>query len=281
MLDNVLILGGTGLLGQALIMVLRQLQLSPLTPTRQELDVLDFKALEEYLDVHRPTTIFNAVAYSQVEDAEDDENAAMPLNRDLPAQLAALTQNRGIRFMHYSTDFVFDGKKRFPYSPEDTPNPLSAYGRSKLAGEDAVLRLNTTTACIVRTAWLFGPGRKNFVSAILGKAMEGSPLRVVDDQIGSPTFTEDLAHYSLSLAQTGAAGIFHIVNRGAVSWYTLAKTALELKYLGTPITPVKTEDFPMKAARPAYSALHTKKFTQATGIVPRPWEAALADYLGA
>ena len=281
MLGNVLILGGTGLLGQALITVLRQLQLTPLAPPRNELDVLDFKALEDYLDTRRPSTIFNAVAYSQVEDAEDDEDAAMPLNRDLPAQLAALTQKRGIRLMHYSTDFVFDGKKRVPYLPEDTPNPLSAYGRSKLAGENAVLSINTTTACIVRTAWLFGPGRKNFVRAILGKALEGSPLRVVDDQIGSPTFTEDLAYYSLSLAQAGMPGIFHIVNRGAVSWYTLAKTALELKGLHTPITPVKTEEFPMKAARPEYSALHTKKFTQATGIVPRPWTEALADHLGA
>ena len=281
MLGNVLILGGTGLLGQALIAVLHELRLTPLAPGRQELDVLNFKALEDYLDAHRPSAIFNAVAYSQVEDAEDDENAAMPLNRDLPAKLAELTQSRGSWLMHYSTDFVFDGKKKFPYTPEDHPNPLNAYGRSKLAGENAILSLNTSTACIVRTAWLFGPGRKNFVRTILGKALEGSSLRVVDDQVGSPTFTEDLAHYSLSLAQTRAPGIFHIVNRGSVSWYTLAKTILEFKGLGTPITPVKTEDFPMKATRPAYSVLHTKKFTEATGIVPRPWTEALADYLGA
>ena len=281
MLSNVLILGGSGLLGQALATVLRQLRLPPLAPMRNELNVLDFKALEDYLDTHRPSVIFNAAAYSQVEDAEDDEGAAMPLNRDLPAQLADFTRRRDIRLMHYSTDFVFDGKKRVPYSPEDAPNPLSAYGRSKLAGENAVLSVNTTTACIVRTAWLFGPGRKNFVRAILGKALDGSPLRVVDDQLGSPTFTEDLAHYSLSLAQTGASGIFHIVNRGITSWYALAKTALELKGLSTPIMPVKTAEFPMKATRPEYSALHTKKFTQATGIVPRPWTEALADYLGA
>ncbi len=281
MLEKTLILGGTGLLGRALCTVLRELRLAPLAPTRGELDVLDGKALKNYLDEHRPSAIFNAVAYSQVEDAEDDEDAAMPLNRDLPAQLARLVAGREIWLTHYSTDFVFDGQKQRPYLPEDATTPLSAYGRSKLAGEQAILAKNLSNVCIVRTAWLFGPGRKNFVNTILSKALEGSPLRVVDDQIGSPTFTEDLAHYSLSLTKARLPGIFHIVNRGAASWYDLAKAALRLKGLDTSIMPVKTEDFPMKATRPNYSVLQTKKFTQATGIVPRSWEEALADYLGA
>lgn len=281
MLEKVLILGSTGLLGQALVAVLRDLQLTPLTPARRELDVLDFAALKDYLDTHRPRVIFNAVAYTQVDKAEDEEEAAMPLNRDLPAQLARLIEGRNIWLMHYSTDFVFDGQKQRPYTPEDAPNPLSAYGRSKLAGEKAILARAPGNACIVRTSWLFGPGRKNFVDTILAKATEGEALRVVDDQFGSPTFTEDLAGYSLSLAQTRAPGIFHIANRGTASWFTLAETALKLKGLDTPIMPIKTGDFPCKAVRPAYSVLQTRRFTQATGIVPRAWTAALEDYLGA
>lgn len=281
MLEKALILGGTGLLGQALVTVLRDLQLTPLVPTRHELDVLNFAALEDYLDTHRPSAIFNAVAYTQVDKAEDEEDAALPLNRDLPAQLARLVENKNTWLMHYSTDFVFDGAKQRPYTPEDAVNPLSAYGRSKLEGEKAILARKLENACIVRTAWLFGPGRKNFVDTILAKAAEGEALRVVDDQLGSPTFTEDLAGYSLSLAQTRTPGIFHITNRGSASWFTLAQTALRLRGLTTLITPIKTGDFPCKAARPAYSVLQTRRFTQATGIVPRAWTAALEDYLGA
>jgi dTDP-4-dehydrorhamnose reductase len=183
--------------------------------------------------------------------------------------------------VHYSTDFVFDGKKTQPYLPEDEPNPLSAYGRSKRSGEQAIIAENLNNVCIIRTAWLFGPGRKNFVDTILNKAASGSPLRVVNDQIGSPTFTEDLARYSFNLVQVRTPGIFHIVNQGAGSWYDLARAALKLKDLKTPIIPVKTKEFPMKATRPKYSTLHTKKFAQVTGVEPRPWSEALADYLGA
>ena len=281
MLGKALILGGTGLLGRALVTILRDLQLTPLAPARHELDVLDFEALENYLGTHRPSAIFNAVAYTHVDKAEDEEEAALPLNRDLPAQLARLVEGKNTWLVHYSTDFVFDGRKQRPYTPEDTPNPLSAYGRSKLEGEKAILARKLDNACIVRTSWLFGPGRKNFVDTILAKATEGEALRVVDDQLGSPTFTEDLAGYSLSLAQARKPGIFHIANRGTASWFTLAQTALNLKGLDTPITPIKTSDFPCKAVRPAYSVLQTRRFTQATGIVPRAWTAALEDYLGA
>ena len=281
MLGKVLILGGTGLLGQALVSVLRELQLTPLAPDRQELDVLNFAALQDYLAEHRPTAIFNAVAYTQVDRAEDEEDAAMLLNRDLPEQLARMVKDENTWLLHYSTDFVFDGKKQRPYNPEDATNPLGAYGRSKLAGEKAILEQNLDNACIVRTSWLFGPGRKNFVATILGKALAGEDLRVVDDQTGSPTFTEDLASYSLSLAQTRRPGIFHIANRGAASWFALAEAALKLKDLHTSITPIKTGDFPCKALRPAYSVLHTKRFTEVTGIVPRTWTTALEDYLGA
>ena len=281
MLGKTLILGGSGLLGQDLVSTLRQVYIPPLAPTREELDVLNFRALEAYVAKHKPSVIFNAAAYTQVDQAEDEEDAAMRLNRDLPAQLAKLVAGKDIWLMHYSTDFVFDGTKGAPYTPKDTPNPLNAYGRSKLAGEQAILAHAPDNSCIVRTAWLFGAGKKSFVRTILSNAVEGKPLRIVDDQIGSPTFSSDLAHYSLALANVHKPGIFHIVNQGAVSWYDLVCAALKLRGIRTDITPVKTGEFFCKAARPAYSALDTKDFIAATGIVPRSWLAALEVFLGA
>ncbi len=281
MLSKPLILGSRGLLGQSLGLMLRDAGLMPLAPDRAELDVLDFAALQAYLDKHKPTVIFNAVAYTQVDKAEDEPDEAMRLNRDLPAALAGMIKARPTWLIHYSTDFVFDGSKRTPYFPEDATNPQSVYGYSKLAGEEAILSRNLPNAVVVRTAWLFGPGKRNFVSTILGKAMEGVPLRVVDDQIGSPTFSDDLAQYSISLAQARAPGLFHIVNRGQASWYEFAKAALQMQGLPLDITAVKTGEFPVKAVRPAYSVLHTRDFSTATGIVPRAWTEALQDYLGA
>lgn len=281
MLGKTLILGGSGLLGQALVSTLRQLHIPPLTPSHAELDVLDFRALENYLAKHKPSIIFNAVAYTQVDKAEDEEDAAMRLNRDLPARLAEFVAEKNIWLMHYSTDFVFDGNKKTPYLPSDAINPLNAYGRSKLAGEKAILATAPENSCIVRTAWLFGPGGKNFVKTVISKAMEGEPLRIVDDQIGSPTFTDDLAHYSLSLANIRKPGIFHIVNQGAVSWYDLAQVTLRIMDYRSPLTAIKTGEFPSKAARPAYSALNSKDFILAAGIVPRSWLAALEAFLGA
>ncbi len=268
-------------MGQDLVSTLRQVYIPPLAPTREELDVLDFQALKAYLDEHKPSVIFNAAAYTQVDQAEDDEDAAMLLNRDLPKQLAKLVAGKNIWLMHYSTDFVFDGTKGSPYTPKDTPNPQNVYGRSKLAGEQALLAHAPGNSCIVRTAWLYGARRKNFVRTIISNAMEGKPLRVVDDQIGSPTFSSDLAHYSLALANVRKPGIFHIVNQGAVSWYGLACAALKLRGIRGGITPVKTGEFACKAARPAYSVLDTKDFIAATGIVPRPWFSALEVFLGA
>lgn len=281
MLGKTLILGGSGLLGQDLVSTLRQVYIPPLAPTRDELDVLDFQALEAYLNEHKPSVIFNTTAYTQVDQAEDEEDAAMLLNRDLPARLAKLVAGKNTWLMHYSTDFVFDGTKGSPYTPKDTPNPLGVYGRSKLAGEQAILAQAPDNSCIVRTAWLFGVGKKNFVRTIISNAVEGKPLRVVNDQIGSPTFSADLAHYSLGLANARKPGIFHIVNQGAVSWYDLACAALKLRNVRADIIPVKTGEFPCKAVRPAYSALDTKDFIAATGIVPRPWLAALEAFLGA
>lgn len=181
--------------------------------------------------------------------------------------------------MHFSTDFVFNGRKIGAYTEEDETDPLNVYGRSKLEGEKALLALNLEKFSIVRTAWLFGPGKKNFISTILDLCRQGKSLNIVHDQIGSPTYTVDLAAYCLNLFEKNGRGIFHITNSGKASWCEFASEAVRLAQAECPIAPIPSKEYPQKALRPAFSALSTAKFTEVTGITPRPWPQALADYI--
>ncbi len=276
---RVLVLGGSGLLGQALVQTLEKKRYETIAPSHKELDVCDARFVEEYVLSLRPDYIYNAVAYTAVDKAEDDEANAMALNRTLPCTLGRIAKSAGIYLVHYSTDFVFNGKRNTPYDEECKPAPLSVYGKSKLEGEKALLFLNPENFCIVRTAWLFGHGRKNFVRTILERcALQGS-VNVVHDQIGSPTYSMDLAEYSIALAECNGHGLFHIVNAGCASWCELAAEAVRVSGCDCPVFPISHEEYATKAVRPAYAVLCTAKFTATTGIVPRAWPLALADYL--
>ena len=224
--------------------------------------------------------VFNTVSYTQVDRAEDEPDAAWRLNRDFPAALGRIAPKVGFRLVHYSTDFVFDGRKTQPYTLSDEPNPLSVYGKSKLAGENALLRSGLSGLLILRTAWLFGPGRKNFVLTILTLAKSREQLGVVHDQIGSPTYTVDLAKNTLRLLDApDAQGIFHLVNSGQASWCELAAEAVKLAGLSCTVNAITTAEYPTKAVRPAFSVLSTEKYTQRTGHTPRSWLQALQDYV--
>jgi dTDP-4-dehydrorhamnose reductase len=209
---------------------------------------------------------------------------ALALNRALPAALAFIARSRPLHLVHFSTDFVFDGRKGKPYTEDDAPNPLSAYGRSKLAGEDAIREADLPGYTIIRTAWLFGGLKKNFVRAILGKCREREEAEVVHDQTGSPTYSVDLAQYTLALMEQNgdaqkARGLFHIVNSGRASWSELADEAVTCSQLECRITPVPSARFPSSVTRPVYSVLDCGRFIRVTGIVPRPWPQALREYL--
>ncbi|MDL2271866.1 dTDP-4-dehydrorhamnose reductase [Desulfovibrio sp. OttesenSCG-928-I05] len=275
-----LVLGGDGgLLGQALVRVLEQAGYTVRTTGRNDFGPCDTEAMTELLDAAQPHLLFNTVAYTQVDQAEDDEDKAFEVNRFLPAALGRLVAPRPLHFTHFSTDFVFDGKKETPYSEEDEPAPLSVYGKSKLAGEQALLQLELPNCCIVRSAWLFGPGKKNFVKTILDLCSERQSVNVVYDQTGSPTYTMDLAAASLKLAEAGAAGVFHVVNSGSANWCEFAAEAVRLAQLECGVNPIPSSEYPQKAKRPAYTVLDTAKLTRVTGITPRPWPKALADYV--
>lgn len=276
-----LVLGGrTGMLGQALAKALQEAGWQTVNQSRDEVDALEFGALGDYIAEHAPDVVFNAIAYTQVDHAEDEPEQAYRLNRDLPNALGRMAGQQGFRLVHFSTDFVFDGRSTQPYTLSDEPNPLCVYGKSKLAGENALLRAGLPGLLILRTAWLFGPGRKNFVRTILTLAQNREQLGVVHDQIGSPTYTMDLAKNSVALLNVqGAQGIFHLVNSGQASWCELAAEAVNLAGLRCAINAITSDEYPTKAVRPAYSVLSTEKFAHWTGYTPRPWVQGLRDYI--
>jgi dTDP-4-dehydrorhamnose reductase len=248
-------------------------------PGRDELNLFERPAVEEYLIRTEAAVLFNTVAYTKVDQAEDDPAEASRLNRQLPLILGKAVQNTGVPLVHYSTDFVFNGKKTTPYGPGDQPAPGSVYGQTKLQGERELLALDLPNLLIIRTSWLFGPCKTNFVTRILELAATRPELSVVHDQIGSPSYTPDLAVGSLALLDRGATGIFHLANAGQASWCELATEAVRGADLACRIKPIPSSEYPQKACRPAYSVLDLGAFTAATGIAPRPWLQALREFL--
>lgn len=277
---KIMILGGaTGLLGQALVHAAAISGYDVIASSRNDFDPINPESVATYIDTHSPDIVCNALAHTQVDNAEEEEEEALNLNRLFPRILGRIVKERPICLLHCSTDFVFNGRKKTPYVETDETDPLNVYGQSKLEGEKALLGLNLEKLCIVRTAWLFGPGRKNFVNTILGLCAAGKPLNVVHDQVGSPTYTADLAAYCIRLLQADGRGIFHIVNSGQASWCELASEAVRLSQCECSITPIPSAKYPQKAGRPAYSVLDCSKFAELTGITPRSWCGALADYI--
>lgn len=274
------VLGGkTGLLGQALSNCLCSAGWRVVPVGRDDVDVFAQDDVAGFLEAHQPDVVFNTIAYTQVDKAEAEPEDAFRVNEKLPAMLGRVAKGAGFLLVHYSTDFVFDGQKQEPYQPGDPVGPLCVYGQSKLAGERALLESGLQRLCIIRTAWLFGPGRMNFVARILELAREREVLNVVHDQVGSPTYTPDLAAYSLELVNAQGQGLFHLANNGSASWCELAGEAVQTMGLHCTVNPITSDAYPQQAKRPAYSVLDTRDFTRLTTIKPRPWLPALREYV--
>lgn len=278
---TVVIFGGkTGLLGQSLARVFDDAGARTVPLSSADCDILDPMAVEEVLHRERPDLVVNAAAYTQVDLAEDEQDAAFALNATAPPLLAALAAKHGAFFIHYSTDFVFKGDKKTPYTEDDRVSSFSTYGISKADGERGLLKLEYGKMLIIRIAWLFGPGRINFVRKMIDLADERPELTVVDDQIGSPSYAPDVARHTLQLLEKDATGIYHLANSGQTSWFGLADLAVRLSGRECAVKPVSTDQYPTKATRPAYSALDLTRFTETTGVTPRPWEDAVREYVG-
>ncbi|MFW5932386.1 MAG: dTDP-4-dehydrorhamnose reductase [Desulfohalobiaceae bacterium] len=278
--EKILVLGGKrGLLGQALVYLLRRKGYTVLEHGVEDVDIFDTQALCTFLDQIQPDCVLNTIAYTQVDQAEQEPEMAFRLNKTFPHILANIVHGRGLYLVSYSTDFVFDGKKQSPYSPEDEPCPLCVYGKSKLEGERELYKLAPSRLLIIRTSWLFGPWKQNFVHRILELAEQNRLLPVVHDQIGSPTFTLDLAYYTEQLIRQHATGIFHVCNSGQASWCELAAEALGTAGRSCQVQAVTSDRFPQTATRPSYSVLDHSKYSLLSGKKPRPWPQALRDYL--
>ncbi|OEU68659.1 MAG: dTDP-4-dehydrorhamnose reductase [Desulfovibrio sp. S3730MH75] len=271
--------GRTGLLGQSLTEVLRSHGAITIPLSRNDFDPLNEESLTALLEREEPNFILNTIAYTMVDQAEDEEKKAHLLNTTFPVILARLAKKHNSKLIHFSTDFVFDGKKDSPYTEEDKTNPKSVYGETKLAAETKLIKSGYENILIIRTAWLFGPNKTNFVHKILNFARERDSLSIVHDQSGSPTYTPDLAEYTAQLLIAEATGIYNVVNSGKASWCELAAEAINCAGINCPVNPVPTSSYPTKAVRPPYSVLDTEKFATTTGITPRPWVQALRDYI--
>ncbi len=253
------------------------------TDASGRVDVTDLAALERALSAAAPDWVLNAAAYTDVDGCERDPQRARRVNAEAPGRLARLCRERGARLLHVSTDYVFDGRSLSPYAEDHPTAPLSVYGSSKLAGEQAALQADPD-CLLVRTAWLYGRGR-NFVAAVCRRAAQcrDDPslpgLRVVEDQRGAPTWARDLADGLLGLVERGATGLYHLTNQGVATRWELARAALDhAGFREIPIEPVPTGGFPALAVRPPYSVLDCSR-AAARGIRLRPWREALEGYL--
>lgn len=282
----VFITGATGMLGQALTALCEESGVACRAYSEAQLDITDAPAVDDAVaqfsvearrvEGHRGVVV-NAAAYTDVEGAEDDEDRASAVNDDGARKVAEAATRYGLGLVHLSTDFVFDGGKGAGYVEEDAPNPLNAYGRTKLAGERAVMAAHPDVL-LVRTAWVYGPGGNNFPRKILELARTRSELQVVEDERGCPTASADLAQGILRLWSAGGRGLFHLAGSGSCSRYEMAEEVVAAAGLPVRVVPVPSGTFPVRASRPANSVLCVDK-ARGLGVELPYWRESLADYV--
>lgn len=282
---RILLTGANGQLGKAIQRNAASCGIDLVALTSRDLDITDKAGIQDTIRHHAPMHIINAAAYTAVDRAEEDSAQAYAVNRDGAANLAEAAQTIGSRMLHVSTDFVFDGEQARPYLPEDGPNPVNVYGASKWAGERAVLEAMHGEALVIRTAWVYSLDGRNFLNTMLRLMNERDELRVVEDQVGTPTSTRSLADVLLRAVEADLSGIHHWTDAGVASWYDFAAAiADEAGRSGilqqTPmIQPVSSSEFPTTAARPVSSTLDKSSLRAAAGYDGRHWRSALGEVL--
>lgn len=273
MSDKILVAGANGQLG---IELKKLLPAAVFTDVR-ELDITDSEAVQSFVKQHNITAIINCAAYTAVDKAEDESELAQKINAIGPENLA----KTGCKIIHISTDYVFDGKGYKPYQPADKTNPLSIYGKTKRAGEEAVLA-NAKISVVIRTAWMYSAYGNNFVKTMRRFGAEKEQINVVCDQIGTPTCAGDLAQAIVAVLpqmDESTSGIYHYTNEGVCSWYDFAVEVMKLSGLKCRINPVLSSAYPTKAARPFYSVLDKTKIKETFKIEIPHWKESLVKCL--
>jgi len=276
------ILGATGLVGRTLIEVLKKREIPFVGTSKQEIDITHFAALARFAVQHLITHIVNCAAYTLVDEAESHSMAAHLVNSEGPLYLGNLASRLGIKVVHISSDYVFDGTKKTPYIESDEGSPINVYGRSKWLGEKQLLE-RLPTACIIRTSWVFGKGGRNFISSLLKWLKEKEELRVVADQRSRPTYCYDLAEAIVHLLDH--TGVFHFANKGDTSRFEIALSMKrEAEKQGMilacqRIIPIEASTAQWVAPRPYNSLLATEKWQLLVGHSPRSWEEGMKEFI--
>lgn len=273
---KLLVTGASGMLGQALCACLESRGHNVIRMPKEALDVTNYEQVMDVLAGASADLVLHCAAYTKVDQAESEPELAFLINGYGTENLAVACDKLQVPMLYFSSDYVFDGKNNRPYTTWDPTRPLSVYGRSKLAGEKAVMR-HLRDFYIVRTSWLYGPYGRNFVDTIHGKAKEGKELKIVADQVGSPTCTLSLSEMVADLIATERWGVYHATDDGVTNWYEFA---LEIcKGIDVDIKPIPTKEYPLPATRPSYSVLDKTTLVSTIGREPQSWQESLNNYL--
>jgi dTDP-4-dehydrorhamnose reductase len=274
-----LVTGANGQLGKEIRDLARDLHdIEFFFQAREDMPLENFEMIRTVFHTVKPDVLINCAAYTAVDKAESEREIAFQVNGEAVGVMAALCAAQGTRFIHISTDYVFNGQGTRPYLETDPTSPVNAYGASKLEGEKQAFRFDPAAA-VVRTSWVYSAHGKNFVKTMLRLMGERNELKVVADQHGCPTYARDLANFVLQLAAVKAweGGIWQFSNSGETTWFEFAKAIGEMAGSGCSIHPISTNEFPTPAKRPAYSVMNTAKAASLMGSAPRHWKEALRD----
>lgn len=275
MKKNILVTGANGQLGNEIrLSLVANCEFNAFFTDIAELDITNRLAVFQFLTAHKIDIIINCAAYTAVDMAEDDFDNCNKINHIAVANLAEAAASVNARMIHISTDYVFDGKKGLPYNETDTPNPQTAYGKTKYAGEQELKKFLPKSHVIIRTAWLYSTTGKNFVKTMLSLGKTKDSINVVADQIGTPTYAGDLAQVILHIIKTNdnIHGTFHFSNEGACSWYDFTKMIHKIAYINScKVYPISTQEYPTKAKRPTYSVLDKQKIKKTFNLEIPYW----------
>jgi len=280
----ILVTGASGQLGRSIKNLVEKSKVSHsfIFASRDQLDLSYLKGIRNYFKDHKFDLIINCAAYTKVDKAENDEKQANLINHLAVKQIAEIAQSNKIKLIHISTDFVFDGLKRQPYFEEDTPLPLNVYGKTKLAGENAILSIMKTNASIIRTSWVYSEYGNNFVDTILRLIQKKVDLNIVSDQIGTPTYANDLAQAILNIIKNDkftefekVSEVYHYSNEGECSWYDFAKEIANISGANCSINPISSENYPTAAKRPMHVLMSKRKVSEEFDVKINFWKDSL------
>ena len=277
-MKRIAVFGSEGMLGRAMTRIAEGEDFEIRGFDICDVDITIPENLEKIFDDYFPNIVINCAAFTDVDGCETKREIAMKVNAEGVYNVAREAEKRNAVTVHISTDYIFDGEKTMPYSEDDVPSPQNFYGESKLEGEKLLIK-TTENHLIVRTEWLYGDGGGNFAFAMLEKQKNGEIINVVDDQVGSPTLTDELAKAVISLINNNCRGIYNFTSSGQCSWYEFAEKIFQITGFSANLNPVKSSAINRPAVRPKYSVLDCSKFKRDTGFVIQRWDESLKKFL--